>query len=94
MHSISEAVIWHNKHLDKSFYLRNLKEMWISELDDLKYLFTSSILNNIFQFKYLQIENCKLMEVVLIAEENGQSALKFPSLTTLNLYDLPNVTMI
>lgn len=84
-------MMWNNQFLTKSSHLHNLREMYISGLDDLKYLFTSSIVNSLLQLQSLKIQNCEFMEVVVVMEENGPNTMKFPSLNTLHLHDLPKL---
>lgn len=68
-----------------------MKNLWISGLDDLRYLFTSAMLLSLFQLPYLEIKNCKLVEMVVCIEDE-LSRVKFPNLNTLHLYDLPKLT--
>lgn len=91
MHSISLTVLWHNQLLGKSFYLRNMRHLLISHLDDLKYLFTSSMVNSLPQLIFIEIKNCKLMEVVVVTEEKRSTVVEFPSLEFLYLHDLPKL---
>lgn len=93
MHSISSKLIWHNQLLNKSSYLHNLRHLNISGLDDLKYLFTCSVVNSLSQLQSLKIQNCKFMEVLVVEEKDGSSYVKFPNLNTLHLHDLPILTV-
>lgn len=92
MHSIgSKVVFWHNPLLERSFYLHNLRNLQISDLDELKYLFTAPMVNTLLQLETLVIKNCKLMEVVIVSEEKW-STTKFPNLNQLHLDNLPKLT--
>lgn len=92
LYSISPMVMWHNQLLEESFFLHNLRELGIGYLDDLKFLFTSSMINSLVHLEFLSIQNCKDMEVVINTEEEQSSAVKFPNLNVVHLDALPKLT--
>lgn len=92
MLSINSAMMKHNQLLEQTYNLHNLRHLIISGLDDLKYLFSSSMVNSLSKLEYFEIQSCKLMEVVVVIEGNGQSAVKLPNLNELHLDGLPKLT--
>ena len=97
---IDSEEIKHNQHLTSSFKLTNIPESRFQNLCNLKvqgsgtlkYLLSSSAARIMVQLKYLYIEDCKVIEVVLtedLKEEEIISKVLFPRLEYLLLKDHP-----
>ncbi|XP_075657223.1 uncharacterized protein LOC142627287 [Castanea sativa] len=95
----SEEILRHNQHrASSSFKLTdprflNLRKLIVKGSGNLKYLLSSSTATSMIQLKYLVIEDCKVMEEVLLTEDFGEEEIipkeLFPQLKTLFLIDLP-----
>ncbi|XP_030957693.1 disease resistance protein At4g27190-like [Quercus lobata] len=94
----SEEILLHNQHrANSSFKLtdprfQNLYKLNVKGSGNLKYLLSSATATFMVQLKYLDIEDCKVMEEVLLTEDLGEQIIPkvlFPRLEHLNLKDLP-----
>ncbi|KAL5562516.1 hypothetical protein UlMin_032263 [Ulmus minor] len=73
--------------------MQNLRELYVSNCPNLKYLFTVSMVGRLEQLEKLSINGCPVMEEVVVTNEHGEERLKklFPKLKTLGLKDLPDL---
>ncbi|XP_062082762.1 disease resistance protein RPS2-like isoform X2 [Humulus lupulus] len=78
-------------------YIHNLKELHITECNNLKYLLSSAMARCLIQLKKLRVDECKMVEEVIVPEESAGSKgiilenLLLPKLESLQLWDLPNL---
>ncbi|KAK4596163.1 hypothetical protein RGQ29_014280 [Quercus rubra] len=95
----SEEILLHNQHRASSSFkltdprFQNLRDLKVKGSGNLKYLLSSSTATFMVQLKYLNIEDCKVMEEVLLTEDLGEEEIipkvLFPRLEDLILKDLP-----
>ena len=95
----SEEILLHNQHRASSSFkltdprFQNLRDLKVKGSGNLKYLLSSSTATFMVQLKYLNIEDCKVMEEVLLTEDLGEEEIipnvLFPRLEYLILKDLP-----
>ncbi|XP_050274668.1 uncharacterized protein LOC126717233 isoform X6 [Quercus robur] len=95
----SEEMLLHNQHRASSSFkltdprFQNLRNLTVKGSGNLKYLLSSSTATFMIQLKYLDIEDCKVMEEVLLTEDLGEEEIipkvLFPRLEDLILKDLP-----
>ena len=95
----SDEILLHNQHrASTSFKLtdprfHNLCNLIVKGSGNLKYLLSSSTARFMVQLKYLYIEDCKVMEEILLTEDLGEEEIipkvLFPQLKELFLKDLP-----
>nr|XP_023903880.1 uncharacterized protein LOC112015678 [Quercus suber] len=95
----SEEILLHNQHRATSSFkltdprFHNLCKLIVKGSGNLKYLLSSSTARFMVQLKYLYIEDCKVMEEVLLTEDLGEEEIipkvLFPRLEDLVLKDLP-----
>ena len=96
----SEEVLLHNQHRPSSSFkltdprFQNLRNLTVKGSGNLKYLLSSSTTTFMVQLKYLVIEDCKVMEeILLLTEDLGEEEIipkvLFPQLEGLVLKDLP-----
>ena len=95
----SEEILLHNQHRAISSFkltnprFQNLCNLKVTGSANLKYLLSSSTARFMVQLKYLDIEECKVMEEILLIEDLGQEQTSpmvfFPQLEYLFLKDLP-----
>ncbi|GMY21212.1 disease resistance protein At4g27190-like, partial [Fagus crenata] len=82
-------------NIQKKSRFQNLRSLKVEGSGSLKYLLSSSTARVMEQLKYLSIENCKVMEEVLLLEDLGEEEeeiipnVLFPRLDVLILKDLP-----
>ncbi|XP_043814390.1 uncharacterized protein LOC110618946 isoform X1 [Manihot esculenta] len=94
LHSISCEKIWHNQLSATSSKLERLSVIGCNEL---KHLFTTSIVKRLFQLKTLQIFSCTSMEEIILMEEfieeedKRMNHILFPILDCLTLLYLPKL---
>ncbi|GKV27742.1 hypothetical protein SLEP1_g36877 [Rubroshorea leprosula] len=93
--SICAQQIWHSQITLISSFVQNLRKLTMSNYNNLKYLFTSSMVKSFEQLEVLKIWYCKEMQVVILIEElvekEKTSHTMFPKLDNLQLYDLPQL---
>ena len=95
----SEEILLHNQHRPSSSFkltdprFHNLRNLIVKGSGNLKYLLSSSTARFMVQLKYLDIEDCKVMEEILLTEDLGEEEIipkvLFPQLKDLFLKDLP-----
>ncbi|KAM4119363.1 hypothetical protein ACJW30_03G052800 [Castanea mollissima] len=95
----SELILLHNQHRATSSFklidpiFQNLRDLKVKGSGNLKYLLSSSTATFMVQLKYLDIEDCKVMEEVLLIEDLGEEEIipkeLFPQLELMILNDLP-----
>ena len=95
----SEEILLHNQHRASSSFkltdprFQNLRNLTMKGSGNLKYLLSSSTATFMIQLKYLVIEDCKVMEEVLLTEDLGEEEIipkvLFPQLKDLFLKELP-----
>ena len=96
----SEEILLHNQHRPSSSFkltdprFHNLCKLIVTGSGNLKYLLSSSTARFMVQLKYLYIEDCKVMEEILLLteglrEEEIIPKELFPRLEGLVLKDLP-----
>ncbi|GKV48361.1 hypothetical protein SLEP1_g55185 [Rubroshorea leprosula] len=95
--NINIQQIWHNRVPEMSSLVRNLKVCIVRGCGSLKYLLTSSMVKSLVNLEGLLVENCKMMEGVIVpeegfAEEVTTQKIFFPNLEALVLGDLPKLT--
>ncbi|TXG59149.1 hypothetical protein EZV62_016978 [Acer yangbiense] len=90
--SIRIQTIWHNQLQPMSPCFQNLKEIIMDGCDTVKHGFPSSMVESLVQLEVLKISNCKLMEVVTIAEGGRVNNTLFTKLHRLHLNYLPELT--
>ncbi|GKV30363.1 hypothetical protein SLEP1_g39179 [Rubroshorea leprosula] len=92
LHSSCVQQIWHSQITLMSSFVQNLRKLTLWYCNNLKYLFTSSMVKSLGQLEVLNIEGCKEMQVVILIEELGEkektSQTMFPKLDNLKLCDL------
>ncbi|GKV02429.1 hypothetical protein SLEP1_g14866 [Rubroshorea leprosula] len=94
--NINIQQIWHNRVPEMSSLVRNLKVCIVKGCGSLKYLLTSSMVKSLVNLEGLVVENCKMMEGVIVAEEGFAEEVTtqkifFPNLQSLALFDLPKL---
>ncbi|GLT33012.1 hypothetical protein SLA2020_076350 [Shorea laevis] len=87
--------IWHNSLPELFSFVQNLTKLIVHGCDNLKYLFTSSMVVSFVQLNQLEICCCTMMEIVIVserlAEKEKMCGPLFPRLDTLQLEDLPKL---
>lgn len=94
LYSINIKVIWLNQ-LPTMLSLRALREFTVERCRGLKFLFSSSMIENLEQLQHLEICNCESMEEIIYTEEFGEGIIIkriFPKLVFLKLSGLPVLT--
>ena len=92
----SIKMLWPD-NLPKVPYMHNLKILYVSGCDSLKYLFSFAMARSFVQLKELKVRKCETIEDVLVLKEGGEegrlkdTTILFPQLESLWLYDLPNL---
>ena len=94
----SEEILLDNQYRPSSSFkltgprFQNLRDLIVKGSGNLKYLLSSSTATFMVQLKYLDVEDCKVMEEVLLTEDLGEKIVPkvlFPQLELLILKDLP-----
>ncbi|GMI65083.1 hypothetical protein like AT4G27190 [Hibiscus trionum] len=89
--------IWHDDQIPMiSLGVQSLTSLTLFRCDKLKYVLTSSMVNNFVQLKTLVVSHCDEMqgiieEVILTEEGISSNIMVFPKLDTLTLLVLPNL---
>ncbi|GLT95663.1 hypothetical protein SLE2022_133310 [Rubroshorea leprosula] len=68
LYSIKIQQIWHCELTSVPSFAQNLRELVVTDCDNLRYLFTSSMVKVFTQLEKLEIYGCKAMEVVILME--------------------------
>ncbi|KAJ0087495.1 hypothetical protein Patl1_06989 [Pistacia atlantica] len=90
--SIITEWIWQSQLPATSSCFEKLTILVIDGFDHLKYFFSSSMVKSLFELKELEISNCKLIEEIIVEDEERTSTMLFPKLYQLKLRDLPKLT--
>ncbi|KAL5848625.1 hypothetical protein ACOSQ4_006638 [Xanthoceras sorbifolium] len=93
--TIDVEQIWHNQLPAMGSFVENLTCLVVQGCGKLKYLFSSSIVNNFVQLQYLEICECTVLEGIIVAEEVTEEEKKdliFPRLNYLKINDLESLT--
>ncbi|XVF56902.1 hypothetical protein PTKIN_Ptkin06aG0158100 [Pterospermum kingtungense] len=95
LYSIDIEKLWddHQLHV-MSLSVQNLTSLRVGSCDNLKNLFTSTMVTSFVQLERLAVEGCDEMEEVIIeneGEEERMRKLVFPKLQELNLHNLQNL---
>ena len=82
------------KNIQTKSRFQNLRSLKVEGSGSLKYLLSSSTVRVMEQLKHLFIEDCKVMEEVLLSEDLGEEEeiipkMLFPRLIHITLKDLP-----
>ncbi|XP_060973735.1 probable disease resistance protein At4g27220 isoform X2 [Cannabis sativa] len=78
--------------MPSSMSFQNLREIRISEHDEMINLMNSSTARSLAQLRYITIIKCKEMRQVIVDEEEaGENVMVFLKLKTLTLHRLPNL---
>ncbi|KAF2294542.1 hypothetical protein GH714_012397 [Hevea brasiliensis] len=92
--SVTCEKIWHDQ---LSATYSNLKSLTVTRCDNLKYLFSTSIVKSLLQLKTLHVEYCSSLEEIILTEEiieeedERVNKIIFPKLDGLGLRHLPNL---
>ncbi|KAF2294503.1 hypothetical protein GH714_012031 [Hevea brasiliensis] len=92
--SVTCEKIWHDQ---LSATYSNLKSLTVTRCDNLKYLFTTSIVKSLLHLKKLHIGVCRSMKEIILTEESIEeedervNKIFFPKLDVLGLRHLPNL---
>ncbi|CAK7340801.1 unnamed protein product [Dovyalis caffra] len=75
--------------------IQNLQRLVVAECENLKYIFSSSMVKSLVQLKHLTVRNCKSLEEIVVAEasteEEIMSKMLFPKLEGIALWWLPKL---
>ncbi|KAJ9682087.1 hypothetical protein PVL29_018124 [Vitis rotundifolia] len=71
---------------------KNMELVRVKQCDSLMYLFPASMALGVVKLKHLRIENCSMIEEIVIAENGATDKITFPQITQLSLLSLPNLT--
>ncbi|XP_058007428.1 uncharacterized protein LOC110661427 isoform X2 [Hevea brasiliensis] len=97
VNSVTCEKIWHDQ---LSATYSNLKSLIVHGCNNLKYLFTTSIVKSLLHLKKLQIGECRSMKEIILTEESIEeqeekdermNKILFPKLDGLGLRHLPNL---
>ncbi|RXH84707.1 hypothetical protein DVH24_032991 [Malus domestica] len=69
----------------------NLKSLRVFGCDQLKYLFSSSIVKLLVSIEDIQVKNCEQMEEIIAAEEETDEIITLPKVKTMWLQSLPKL---
>ncbi|WJX17426.1 hypothetical protein P8452_07347 [Trifolium repens] len=87
-----------NKVWDDNYdSMYNLTSLIVDNCDGLKYLFSSTVVGSFKNLKHLEISNCAMMEEIIKAKEEGNSAseeVQFCKLEKIILKDMNNLKTI
>ncbi|KAF2294471.1 hypothetical protein GH714_011694 [Hevea brasiliensis] len=92
--SVTCEKIWHDQ---LSATYSNLKSLTVTRCDNLKYLFTTSMVKSLLHLKKLHIGKCRSMKEIILTEESIEeedervNKIIFPKLDVLELWNLPNL---
>ncbi|KAF2294527.1 hypothetical protein GH714_012240 [Hevea brasiliensis] len=92
--SVTCEKIWHDQ---LSATYSNLKGLTVTTCDNLKYLFTTSMVKSLLHLKKLYIGKCRSMKEIILTEESIEeedervNKIIFPKLDALTLWNLPNL---
>ncbi|KAJ6434493.1 hypothetical protein OIU84_018081 [Salix udensis] len=94
--SIEVEKIWQDQPGELSFWFVRLTSLIVEGCRNLKYLFTTSMVESLAQLKRLELCDCVSMEEIIIkkglGEEENVRGMLLPKLEFLKLNGLPNLT--
>ncbi|KAG5232405.1 disease resistance protein [Salix suchowensis] len=94
--SIEVEKIWPDQPLELSYWFVRLTSLIVEGCRNLKYLFTTSMVESLAQLKRLELCDCVSMEEIIIKNELGEEenvrGMMLPKLEFLKLKGLPNLT--
>ncbi|XP_052302596.1 probable disease resistance protein At4g27220 isoform X2 [Populus trichocarpa] len=94
--SIKVEKIWQDQPGELSYWFPRLTSLIVEGCGNLKYLFTSSMVESLAQLKTLELCDCTPMEEIItkngLGEEGNVRGMMFPKLQFLKLKGLPNLT--
>ncbi|GLT36287.1 hypothetical protein SLA2020_106760 [Shorea laevis] len=94
--SLNIQQIWHNRVPEMPSFVKKLKELTVDGCDNLRYLLTCSTVKSFEHLESLTIQNCKIIEGVIVAErlaeEERRNKVLFPNLQALVLEGLSKLT--
>ncbi|KAG8650650.1 hypothetical protein MANES_07G062348v8 [Manihot esculenta] len=94
LHSVSCEKIWHDQLSATS---SKLERLFVKDCNELKHLFTASIVKRLLQLNTLNISYCSSMEEIILTEEfieeedERMNQILFPKLDELQLWNLPKL---
>ncbi|XP_043814388.1 uncharacterized protein LOC110619224 isoform X2 [Manihot esculenta] len=94
LYSVGCEKIWHDQLSATS---SKLESLFVKDCNELKHLFTVSIVKRLLQLKTLQIYDCSSMEEIILIEEfikeedERMNQILFPKLDRLSLHALPKL---
>uniref|UniRef100_A0A6N2LEU2 AAA+ ATPase domain-containing protein n=1 Tax=Salix viminalis TaxID=40686 RepID=A0A6N2LEU2_SALVM len=94
--SIKVEKIWQDQPIELSYWFVRLTSLIVEGCRNLKYLFTTSMVESLAQLKRLELCDCEHMEEIIIkkglGEEENVRGMMLPKLEFLKLKGLPNLT--
>ncbi|KAJ6757117.1 hypothetical protein OIU74_026382 [Salix koriyanagi] len=94
--SIEVEKIWQDQPGELSYWFVRLTSLIVEGCRNLKYLFTTSMVESLAQLKRLELRDCVSMEEIIIknglGEEENVRGMMLPKLEFLKLKSLPNLT--
>ena len=88
--SVNVEKIWSNYTTEESLCIQNLTNLTVEGCGNLRYLFTSSMVEHLAQLKKLEIRECNFIEEIIVAKaEESPMNVCFPKLEFLKLKTLP-----
>ncbi|KAB5529212.1 hypothetical protein DKX38_019293 [Salix brachista] len=94
--SIEVEKIWPDQPLELSYWFVRLTSLIVEGCRNLKYLFTTSMVESLAQLKRLELCDCVSMDEIIIknglGEEENMRGMMLPKLEFLKLKGLPNLT--
>ena len=69
----------------------NLKSLSVDHCNQLKYLFSSSIVKLLVSVEDIKVENCEKMEEIVAAEEETAEIITLPKVKSIKLESLPKL---
>ncbi|CAN6700220.1 unnamed protein product [Malus baccata var. baccata] len=76
------------------FECPNLDSVWIDSCESLKNVFPTSVAKDLKQLSKFEVNNCGLMEEIVVKEEGPQTTyeeFKFPKVIAMKFYNLPQL---
>ena len=94
--SINIDKIWNEQILELTSCIQNLTSLIVDGCNNLKYLFSSFVVENLVNLQTLEVNNCRMMEQIIITEGlgEGMSKVKFRQLGILQIKNLPELTQV
>ncbi|KDO39829.1 hypothetical protein CISIN_1g040040mg, partial [Citrus sinensis] len=93
--AINSETIWHNQLPAMSSCIQNLTRLIVHGCNNLKFLFSTSLVRSFVQLQHLEIRKCMDLEGIVFPEEMIEEERKdivFPQLNFLKMKDLAKLT--